>query len=144
MAVALLDINVLVALMWPAHEDHKRAQTWFRRHQAAGWATCPFTETGFVRILSNPSFSRDSVSPREALTLLAANTSHPTHHFWPASLDLNSALKDFARSVVGHRQVSDAYLLALSLHHRGRLATMDRAISSLLQPGTSRDVVVEV
>jgi predicted nucleic acid-binding protein len=63
----LLDTNLLIALLWPSHERHELALKWFNRHRAKGWATCPITQTGFVRIVSNPAFSRDAVQPREAI-----------------------------------------------------------------------------
>ncbi len=70
----LLDTNLLIALLWPSHERHDVALKWFTRHRAKGWATCPFTQAGFVRIVSNPAFSRDAVQPREAIHVLSANT----------------------------------------------------------------------
>ena len=56
MSVFLLDANLLIALAWPEHEAHNRAGSWFARHSRSGWATCPFTQAAFVRILSNPAF----------------------------------------------------------------------------------------
>ena len=69
-----LDTNLLIALLWPSHERHELALKWFIRRRGQGWATCPFTQAGFVRIVSNPAFSRDAVHPREAVQVLSANT----------------------------------------------------------------------
>jgi uncharacterized protein len=144
-SVGLLDANVLIALMWPAHESHSRVQTWFRRNQSSGWATCPFTQTALVRILSNPAFSRDAVSPIEAHDLLAANVARPGHHFWPAEIDLASAIRSFRLGIVGHRQVSDAYLLGLAVHYKGTLVTMDKSIRTMASPGTlEADSLIEI
>lgn len=132
MSAYLLDVNVLVALMWPTHEAHSRTHKWFLRNGQHGWATCPFTEAGFVRVLSNPAFSPDAVTPQEALALLASNLKQGGHRFWPADLPLPKAAERFR--LVGHRQITDAYLLALAIHRRGKLATTDRAILSLLPP----------
>ena len=77
----LVDTNVLVALLWPSHTQHSLAAKWFARRRAKGWATCALTEAGFVRIVSNPAFSRDAVTPREAAGLLAANAAAPDHTF---------------------------------------------------------------
>ena len=64
----LLDTNLLIALLWPSHDATRAlALRWFTRHRAKGWATCPLTQAGFVRIVSNPAFSRDAVQPREAI-----------------------------------------------------------------------------
>ena len=131
MAACLLDVNALVALLWPAHVHHEAAQAWFVRRAQGGWATTPLTQAGFARIVSNPAFSPDAVNPMTALRLLAANLKHRTHRFWPAALDLPAALGRFGQRLVGHRQVTDAYLLALTLHHRGRLATFDGGIRDL-------------
>ncbi len=79
----LPDTNLLIALLWPSHEAHAKAVKWFVRHRNLGWATCPFTQAGFIRIVSNPSFSRDAVHPREAMQVLAANTAARDHEFWP-------------------------------------------------------------
>jgi uncharacterized protein len=127
----LLDVNVLVALLWPAHEEHRRAQEWFSRNAPAGWATCPMTQASFVRIVSNPSFSRDAVAPREAVQLLAANVGHKAHEFWADEIDVVAALFPFAERMRGHQQVTDAYLLGLAREKRGKLGTMDRGIAEL-------------
>lgn len=145
MSVYLLDVNVLVALIWSAHESHSRVQAWFRTNQKAGWATCPFTQTAFVRIVSNPAFSRDAVTPQEAEELLSANLGHSTHRFWPADLEYGSAISSFAHGIVGHRQVSDGYLLGLAIHHRGKLATLDQGIRAILPSGSkSHETIIEV
>ena len=82
MKTALLDVNVLTALLWPAHEHHDAAHRWFSARADAAWATCSLTQLGFVRLVSNPAFSRDALSPAGAVALLAANLSHATHEFW--------------------------------------------------------------
>ena len=144
MTAFLLDVNVLIALMWPAHESHPQAQGWFSRKSRDGWATCPFTEAAFVRIITNPVFSRDAVTPPEALKLLAANLNHPSHHFWPDEISLVAATQPFARRLVGHQQVTDAYLLGLALHKKGKLATMDRGILALVPEKSSAEDIVEI
>lgn len=143
MTAFLLDVNVLIALMWPAHEGHTQAQEWFGRKSRDGWATCPFTQAAFVRIISNPAFSSDAVTPQEALKLLAANLNHPSHHFWPDEIGLVAATQAFARRLVGHQQVTDAYLLGLALHKKGKLATMDRSVLALLPEKNSADAIIE-
>jgi len=132
MSVHLLDANVLVALMWPAHEDHARVQKWFVRNQDSGWATCPITEAALVRILSNPAFSRDALTLHQAMAVLEANVPHPKHRFWTDEISVLDALSPLKKRLVGHRQITDAYLVALAEHHKGKLATMDRAVASLL------------
>src|SRR5213595_2574437 len=87
----LLDTNVLIALLWPSHTQHELAKRWFARRRGKGWSTCPITEAGFVRIVSNPSFSRDAVTAREASAILTANTRADDHSFWPDDLPFNEA-----------------------------------------------------
>jgi uncharacterized protein len=139
----LLDVNVLIALMWPAHQAYETVQQWFHLQSAKGWATCPITQTAFVRIISNPAFSSDAVEPLEAVTILQANLKHPHHQFWPDNVSLPAALHSFSGHLVGHRQVTDAYLLALALHRNGRLVTLDRGVLDLLpDKKMRRDLVV--
>jgi toxin-antitoxin system PIN domain toxin len=132
MKANLLDVSVLVALFWSSHASHQKAQEWFERHAGAGWATCPQTQASFVRIVSNPSFSKSSTTVQEATSLLAENLERPGHQYWSADVDYFAAVKPFAERLVGHQQVSDAYLLGLAIHHRGKLVTMDRGILELL------------
>jgi toxin-antitoxin system PIN domain toxin len=128
----LLDVNVLIAMAWPTHGAHKRVQEWLANHAREGWATCPLTQTGFVRILSNPAFSPNALTPAHALALLQANVSHPAHRFWADELSFIQALEPFNPRLAGHQQVTDAYLLGLAIHRKGKLATMDRAVLALL------------
>jgi toxin-antitoxin system PIN domain toxin len=127
---ALLDLNILTALLWPAHEHHEAAHRWFGSRKGR-WATCAITELGLIRLVTNPSFSRDSLSPADALVLLASNLAHETHDFWIEDLSVAAALGAVPRKLQGHKQVTDAYLLALAIHHHGVLATFDRGIETL-------------
>ncbi|PYT78526.1 MAG: VapC toxin family PIN domain ribonuclease [Acidobacteria bacterium] len=133
----LLDVNVLIAVAWPAHLAHQRVQKWIARYATDGWATCPFTETAFVRILSNPVFSPNALTPVDALSLLRANLGHPAHRFWADDISFPRAVEPFAERLFGHQQVSDAYLLGLAIHRKGRLATLDRGVLTLLPEKSS-------
>jgi uncharacterized protein len=139
----LLDVNVLIALLWPPHEAHERAQRWFAKNAGQGWATCAMTQAGFVRIVSNPAFSRRVVSPRDALQVLGGSLQHPAHHFWTEDIKVTEVLASFGRRVLGHQQITDAYLLGLAIHKKGRLATLDRSLGSLLpEQSAARRVVL--
>jgi predicted nucleic acid-binding protein len=81
MTVYLLDVNTIISLLWPSHIHHPDTQKWFVRRAKIGWATSSLTQAGFVRIVSNPSFSKHAVTPAEALRVLAANMRHPQHRF---------------------------------------------------------------
>jgi uncharacterized protein len=143
MTAFLLDANVLIALVWPSHEAHSRVQQWFARNSKQGWATCPITQAVFVRILSNPAFSPDAVTPQEALNVLNANLQHPGHQFWRDEIGLQEAVKRFEGRLVGHLQVTDAYLLGLVLHKNGRLATLDKAVGALLAENSPEKARIE-
>ena len=139
----LLDVNVFIAMAWPTHREHQKVHEWLARHAREGWATSPLTQTSFVRILSNPAFSANALTPTDALTLLQANLAHPAHRFWADEVSMIDSMKPFTQKLAGHQQVTDAYLLGLAIHKRGKLATMDRAVRTLLpdkSPG--RDFVV--
>ncbi|MFI5181104.1 MAG: TA system VapC family ribonuclease toxin [Thermoanaerobaculia bacterium] len=126
--IALLDVNVLVALFDPDHVHHEASHAWFPRNRAAGWATCPLTENGLVRILSNPAYGATSEPPGAILGRLDSFCRSGGHVFWPDELSLREARLFHRASRLSHRTVTDVYLLALALHHRGRLATFDRNI----------------
>jgi toxin-antitoxin system PIN domain toxin len=136
-AVLLLDVNVLIATAWPTHQAHMRVQQWLVRHAREGWATCPLTESAFVRIISNPAFSPSALTPADALALLHANLRHPSHCFWEDDIPFVQAVATFTNRLVGHQQVADAYLLGLAIHRKGKLVTLDRAILTLLPENSS-------
>ena len=134
----LLDVNVLVAMAWPMHRAHTHVHAWLSLHARHGWATCPLTQIAFVRLLSNPAFSPRSLTPLDALALLQANLDHPAHTFWSDAFSVMRALEPCAQGLTGHQQVTDAYLLGLAIHKKGKLATMDRGIASLLPEKNSQ------
>ena len=125
----LLDVNVLLALAWPNHLHHREAALWFAQDGRHAFRTCPITQTGFVRISSNPAFTAEAVSPLQALDLLGRIADLPGHGFWPDDLPLPAAIADSL--ILGHRQVVDLYLLKLSANHGGIFATLDRGAAAL-------------
>ena len=133
--VSLLDVNLLVALAWPSHVHHRAALAWFRANQTAGWSTCPLTQSGFVRVSSNPSAVSEPRSPQEAILLLRRIVALPHHELWQDDVSFTDShlLKEIP--LVGYRQVTDAHLLALAMHRGGRLATLDGKIRSLVPRG---------
>ncbi|HEY6348758.1 MAG TPA: TA system VapC family ribonuclease toxin [Candidatus Angelobacter sp.] len=140
----LLDVSTLVALWWPTHESHDKVLHWFGRNAKAGWATCPFTESAAVRILSNPAFSPDALTVKETIAIVDANLNHPTHQFWPDDIRFMEAIAPFRERIVGHKQVTDAYLLGLAMHRKGKLVTIDRALPALLMGDKPADSYVVV
>ena len=142
MTYFLLDVNVLIALVRPKHEKHEKVMRWFRTTGGKHWATCPFTEAGFVRVVSNPKFTAQSVDVTEALQLLSALTAMPGRRFWPIDTTFAEAVKPFEERFFGHQQVTDLYLLSLAIRHKGALATTDRAMASLAGTEFADNVLV--
>ncbi len=142
--IALLDINVLIALAWPNHLHHKEARQWFSANEGAGWATCGVTQSGFIRVSANPQVIPEARTTAEALALLGQMTVRPSHSFWSDDTDFTESEYVDIHRVVGHRQVTDAHLLAIALAHGGRLATLDRRISALLPDDLDSTRALEV
>ncbi len=126
MTVYLLDVNVLIALVDPAHVQHEQAHAWFGRTGSRGFATCPITENGLLRIVGHPKYPNSPGTPGAVMASLAAIRALKGHAFWPDSASLaDPGLVDATR-LSSHSQVTDSYLLALAQAHGGRLASMDR------------------
>ena len=138
MSVHLLDTNVLLALSWPHHVHHAKAHEWFQATGRKAWATCPLIQLAFIRISSNPKIIADAVTPREAMEVLRKILDVPGHHFWPATLAPTEAKTFTSAAFVGHRQVTNAYLLSLAQHHKGKLATFDHGMAELIQANNER------
>ncbi len=143
MSAALLDVNLLIALAWPTHVHHQHAHEWFAANHARGWATCPMTQNAFVRISANPKIITKAVEPRQAMGLLGQIVALPHHQFWPDDLPFLDPVVP-TEQLVGHRQVTDAYLLGLARHHQGRLVTLDRGLAALLPPGRAPLDLLEI
>jgi len=140
----LLDTNLLIALAWPQHIHHAQAHAWFGKTGHQAWATCPITQLGFVRISSNAKIIPAAVSPREAIAMLEKIIAFPGHEFWPDDLAPSAAMTFASLALVGYRQITDAYVLALAQYHKGALATFDRGIAELISAGKDRTRYVTV
>jgi toxin-antitoxin system PIN domain toxin len=138
----LPDVNVLVALAWPNHVHHERARAWFEDNHRKGWATCPVTESGFVRVSSNRKVVPEARRPGEAILLLREMTALPGHVFWADDTSIARSPWIAAERLVAHGQVTDAHLVALSLRRKGRLATFDRGIADILPKGVDTGAVL--
>jgi uncharacterized protein len=124
---ALLDVNVLIALLDPRHEYHARARTWMGSQGTSGWATCPLTQNGLLRILTQPNYPRPF--PFDvAGEILRVATSRADHAFWPDDISLLDTEIVDPSAIRGPKQITDVYLLALAVRNGGRLVTFDRAI----------------
>jgi uncharacterized protein len=136
MKPALLDINVLIALIDPQHQFHTEAHTWFKRNRRHGWATCPITENGCLRILGKPSYPFTGVTIDTVREILAELTSLEGHRFWPDSISILESSR-FDLALANPKHLTDIYLLSLARSYSGRLITFDRTIRLQAVPGCS-------
>jgi toxin-antitoxin system PIN domain toxin len=132
--MALLDVNALIALAWDSHVHHARMRAWFTENSAHGWATCPLTESGFVRVSSNPKVLPAAIGVNAARGVLSALRAHDAHRFLTDDVSLSDS---DVPAISGHRQVTDAHLLTLARRHGVRLVTFDAGTLTL---GQARDV----
>jgi uncharacterized protein len=131
MSIALLDVNFLVAMFDPAHRNHEDAHHWFGRNRRHGWATCPITINGCIRVLSNPAYPTVDVTPAEVGRLIkTACSTAGDHHFWEDSVSLLDDSLFRLPEIRGHQKITNAYLLGLAVKNHGRLATFDQSIPS--------------
>ena len=133
---ALLDVNVLIALLDAAHLHHRLATAWLQREIGAGWASCPLTQNGCIRILFQPAYP-GALAAADVAQRLGEAAAGPAHQFWPDDVNLLQAGSVDWQRVLGHRQVTDVYLLALAVRHHGRLVTFDRRLALAAVPGAS-------
>jgi len=129
----LLDINLLVALFDASHVNHEAAHDWFSATGRRSWATCPITENGCIRVLSNPSYPSVQATPNDVMNRLAQFCGQKDHVFWPDDISMTTDLDSETRTrLLGCQQLTDFYLAALAHHHRGRLATFDGSLDRSL------------
>lgn len=125
---ALLDVNVLIALHDTQHVHHLRAVEWFAGHAELGWASCPLTQNGCLRIMSQPGYAQPQPVSVIAQMLQRSTGTH-YHQFWADDLSLLDTRHFDHFKIHGHRQLTDLYLLALAVKHGGRLVTFDEQIA---------------
>ncbi len=127
--IALLDVNVLIALIDPQHVHHEPSHRWFEAHGGDGWATCPLTQNALLRILGNPRYPNSPGGPAVVMSFLQELLAHPAHVFWPDALSWQATGVFEAEALLHHGQITDTYLLGLAVHHQGRLVSFDRRLS---------------
>lgn len=125
---ALLDINVLIALLDSDHSLHRPAADWFAAHGDEGWASCAITQNGCLRIMSHPSYPNPLPISVVADHLREA-TRNRIHEFWPADVSLLDSARVDTSHIHGPRQLTDVYLLALACKQSGRFVTFDQSVS---------------
>jgi toxin-antitoxin system PIN domain toxin len=144
----LLDINVLLALVWPDHSHQSIALSWFKRHAKMGWASCALTQAGLVRLLSQPQMAAMTGNAPLSMSMIRALmnklTSDSAHQFLSLDFGIEQVYKTCTGGIQGHRQITDAYLLTLAAKHQTKLVTFDTGIASLLATSTQRRQLIEL
>jgi len=130
----LLDVNVLIALIDPAHVQQNQVHEWFGRVGHRAFATCPITENGLLRIVGHPKYPNSPGPPSVVVGALSAIRALPGHAFWPDGLSLVSSDLVDSGLLSSHGRVTDSYLLALAMANRGKLATLDRKLATEVVP----------
>lgn len=138
---ALLDVNVLIALLDADHSLHVRATEWFSANARSGWASCPITQNGCLRIMSHPGYP-NALSVRAVLERLRKATGGAYHEFWPDEISLLDPRVADAARVHGPRQITDVYLLALAVRRGGRFVTFDLSVAADAVRGVGKQHIV--
>ncbi len=142
--IHLLDVNFLVALFDRQHVNHEASHSWFADKGIDSWATCPITENGFVRVISNPAYPTIAATPKEAMKHLDRFCTRNGHVFWADNISLLNTLSDSSKlRLTGHQQITDFYLAALAEHNGGKLATFDGSLAKSLA-GTELNQSIEI
>jgi uncharacterized protein len=130
----LLDVNVLIALVDPAHLHHDIAHQWFGRVGRKSYATCPLTENGLLRLVGHPKYPNSPGPPSVLVGALKAMRAQAGHAFWPDSISLCDSKFANASLLTNHARVTDSYLLALACANKGQLATLDHKLAAEVVP----------
>jgi len=130
----LLDTNVLIPLLWPRHTEQAKVRAWFKANALRSFATCSFTQAGFLRIATSLEIMHQRYALSDARQLLYAFTQLPGHAFLSTDIDYFEAAAPFDRRMQGPKQITDAYLLGIAQKHGGKLATLDKAVKGLAGP----------
>lgn len=138
---ALLDVNVLIALLDAAHMHHARATHWLQQEIGHGWASCPLTQNGCLRIMAQPAYPQ-ALPLAAVASRLAQATAHPSHAFVADDYSLLDANQLHWQHLLGHRQITDSYLLGLAVRHQCRLVRFDARLDLDAVPGARAEHLV--
>ena len=138
----LLDVNVLIALIEPGHDHYRKAQEWFNSSIGGNLGVCPFTESGFIRVTTNPAFYPGPRTMELAKAILQMLKGYPGYWYWGINESWVTLSAPFAARIRGHQQVTDAYLLGLAIKEKGVLVTFDKGIKYMAGAEFSQNVLL--
>jgi uncharacterized protein len=139
---SLLDVNMLVALIDPAHIANDIAHDWFERSRNGAWATCPLTQNGVLRILGHAGYPNTPGPPASVAPIIRRLCEHRDHVFWPDEISLLTMPAVDIAALGASRSLTDTYLLALAVSRGGRLVTLDRRLSTAAVRGGKDGLIV--
>lgn len=138
----LLDLNVLIALTDETHQHHRVAKDWLHSSGRESWGICPLTESGYLRVTTNPSAHMGNRTLKDSLAVLADLATQPGHRYWPIAESWAELTASFADRIFGHQQITDGYLLGLAIKEDGILVTFDRGLRYMAGREFSRNLLV--
>jgi uncharacterized protein len=109
------------------HVHHWVAHEWWAANNSFGWATCPLTENGLVRIISQPAY-QNPINATFAIQLLTEQVERTDHAFWPDDISLRDDRLIASDRILRPNQITDVYLFALAVKNDGRLVTFDKSV----------------
>lgn len=139
----LLDVNVLMAITWPTHVAHTKTQAWFVESGKSGWVTSPGTESGFIRLSSNPVVVSEVVTPNGCAVVLESLKKVGNYQFVADAVPLSEEMARSEVALTGHRQVSDAHLALVAQMHNCVFATLDSGAAELAQRLGTESLLIE-
>ena len=140
---ALFDVNVLIALLDTDHVGHTVATSWFADQLKHGWASCPITENGTARIMASPGYA-NPLPVAAILQRLAMAKATEHYRFWPDDVSLTDAEIFKHNELLGPKQMTDRYLLALAVRNKGRFVTFDQGIRPTGVVGAAAKHLVQI
>jgi toxin-antitoxin system PIN domain toxin len=139
---ALFDVSALLAVFDSSHMFHQRAREWWAENVSSGWASCPLTQNGFIRIISQSGYPNRRVL-LSAIDVLRLGVTQPAHEFWSDDLSILDPDIFNHTYILGPKQLTDVYLVALAVRNGGRLVTFDRGIPlGAVRGAETRHIVV--
>ena len=138
---ALLDVNVLIALLDPDHVHHRSATGWLVQNLHLGWASCPLTQNGCLRIMSQAAYCNPQPL-NQLVQMLQGSTAAPVHELWGDDISLLDGQLFRHTHIHSSKQLTDLYLLGVAVKHQGRLVTFDQRIPLSAVHGAKPDHLV--
>ena len=138
----LLDLNILIALTDQGHDHHQQARNWFTSSGKDNWGICPLTEAGFVRVTTNPAYRPGPRTLQQVIAILQALKGLPGYSYWGIDESWVTLAAPFVSRILGHQQITDAYLLGLAIKEDGVLVTFDQAVQYMAGAEFSRNLLL--